>query len=47
MDKMKNLLEDCLREEANGYLVTELVNSFPTVQVLICTINQTCFCTVK
>ena len=35
MDKMKNLLADCLREEANGYLVTELVNSFPTVQDLM------------
>ncbi|CVK18410.1 RadC family protein [Sporomusa sphaeroides] len=35
MNTMRHLLAGCLREEPNGYMVTELVNSFPTVQDLM------------
>ena len=35
MDKMRELLAGCLREDANGYMVQALVSEFPTVQELM------------
>ena len=35
MHKMRDLLSSCLREDANGYVVTTLVNEFPTLQDLM------------
>lgn len=35
MVKMRTLLADCLREEANGYVVNSLISEFPTIQDLM------------
>jgi DNA repair protein radc len=35
MDKMRELLSNCLREDVNGYVVSALMNEFPTIQDLM------------
>ncbi len=34
-DSLKDLLENCLRERANGYMIPELLQTFPTIQELM------------